>query len=53
MNMLSTSTLFLIIALFYGVFIVRDFYKNDKQYSLQAKIWTAIVSIFLLVGLLV
>lgn len=46
MSALSTPTLFFIIAFLYGGFIIRDFYKNDKQWSLQAKIWSMIVIIF-------
>ena len=53
MDMLQTSTIFLFIAIIYAFFIVRDFYKNDKQWSLQAKIWSIIVIMFILVSFLV
>ena len=53
MEMLQTSSIFLFIAVIYAFFIVRNFYKNDKQWSLQAKIWSTIVAMFILVSLLV
>ena len=49
MDILQTSSIFLFIAIIYALFIVRDFYKNDKQWSLQAKTWSIIVAMFMLI----
>jgi len=53
MGILSNSVLFLIIAMIYVFFIARNFYKNNKQWSLKAKIWSIIVFVFLLISLLI
>ncbi len=52
MATLSTSSLFFIIAMLYSFFIARNYYQNDKQYTLQAKIWSVLVVIFLTVAVL-
>jgi len=52
MNMPSAPVLMFIIAMIYVFFIVRDYYKNDKQLTLRAKIWLWIVFIFLTISLL-
>jgi len=52
MNMPSASVLMFIIAMIYVFFIVRDYYRNDKQMTMRAKIWLWIVVVFLVVSLL-